>query len=413
MQNWGTYASLYKIVWRGMGGGMWPCWRSGFRVPTPAKTPLRISRLIQSATDGPLYALQDVPSKGKGLIATRNILKGTRILSEQALITLPAPDVGEETAWLRSLCQQVEALSSDQRRAFLSMHNTDTFMNATERYHGIFRLNSLPMDVVREAIVTIKKEATVTIGSGIFLDASRINHACDNNSQPMWNERIQRHTVHALRDIRAGEEITITYIPPFKNYQARQRELQERFKFTCSCGLCSLPEEQREVNDRRAERCEDAYQRSTQLKHQFHLHAKSGCMLLGIAPLNIAASIFYYAFDMLACYGEQVQLFEELGLEDINLAILLTRAATHCITFGDLARGRILAQRAASVSKTAMGGDSELAIECADLARCPSEHPLYGVSMTLKTTVEEEPQGLSPEDFEDWLWRRSDRPPSN
>jgi SET domain-containing protein len=45
--------------------------------------------------------------------------------------------------------------------------------------------------------------------AGIFLDACRINHACDNNAQKSWNENIKRHTIHALRDIEKDEEITI------------------------------------------------------------------------------------------------------------------------------------------------------------------------------------------------------------
>jgi hypothetical protein len=33
-----------------------------------------------------MYALQDVPGKGKGLVAIEKISKGTRILSEEAVV---------------------------------------------------------------------------------------------------------------------------------------------------------------------------------------------------------------------------------------------------------------------------------------------------------------------------------------
>lgn len=36
-----------------------------------------------------MYALQDVPGKGKGLVAIEKIPKGTRILSEEPIITIP------------------------------------------------------------------------------------------------------------------------------------------------------------------------------------------------------------------------------------------------------------------------------------------------------------------------------------
>jgi hypothetical protein len=71
-----------------------------------------------------------------------------------------------------------------------------------------------------------------------------------------------------------------------------------------------------------------------------------------------------------------------------------------------LARGRIFAERAASVWKMTLGSDSTEAIKHEALAQDPSKYELYGVSMRWKTKVDEVPQGLEPSDFEDWLWRR-------
>ncbi len=71
-----------------------------------------------------------------------------------------------------------------------------------------------------------------------------------------------------------------------------------------------------------------------------------------------------------------------------------------------MARGRIFAERAASVWKTTLGGDSTPAIKHGALAQDPSKYELFGVSTKWKTKVDEAPQGLEPSDFEDWLWRR-------
>jgi SET domain-containing protein len=189
---------------------------------------------MQSTTGNSIYALQDVPGKGKGLVAREKISKGTRILSKEAVVTV-SESVGSKR--LRtSICKQVEALSENQQRDFLSMHNIHPYRNAAEQYLGIFRTNSLPAEAVGDK-------------GAIFLEACRINHACDNNAQKNWNEKIKRHTVHALRDINKGEEITITYLGPLKNRKARQKALQERFGFTCLCRLCSLPPEQSQESD--------------------------------------------------------------------------------------------------------------------------------------------------------------------
>jgi hypothetical protein len=183
-----------------------------------------------------MYALQEVPGKGRGLVATRKIFKGTRILSEEAIIRVPEAVLDSQTL-PASIHKQVDALTPDQRRAFLSLHNIYAD-DAASRYLGIIRTNALPFgDDVEEG--------------GIFLDACRINHACDNNAQKSWNENIKRHTVHALRDIEKGEEITIYYLRVLNSRKARQDALQRKFAFTCSCRLCSLPPDQSQESDRR------------------------------------------------------------------------------------------------------------------------------------------------------------------
>jgi hypothetical protein len=122
-----------------------------------------------TVTSNPMYALQDVPGKGKGLVAIKKITKGTRILSEEPAITVAYDE--PDTEQLRtSICQQVDALSEDKRQAFLSMHNIHPYSNAAEQYLGIIRTIALPIE-------------TDGIGGGIFLEACRINHACDNNAQ--------------------------------------------------------------------------------------------------------------------------------------------------------------------------------------------------------------------------------------
>ena len=325
---------------------------------------------VQSTTGNSMYALQDVPGKGKGLVAIEKISKGTRILSEEAVVTV-SESVGSER--LRtSICKQVEALSENQRRDFLSMHNIHPYRNAAEQYLGIFRTNSLPAEAVGDK-------------GAIFLEACRINHACDNNAQKNWNEKIKRHTVHALRDINKGEEITITYLAPLKNRKARQKALQERFDFTCLCHLCSLPLEQSQESDRRLE----------EIHRLDGVIDKLGTEGILVSPLRT-----------LRYFDQQVRLYNEQGREDVGFAQAFVNAAQLVIANSDLARGRIFAERAASVWKTTLGGDSTPAIKHGALAQDPSKYELFGVSTKWKTKVDEAPQGLEPRDFEDWLWRR-------
>ncbi|TVY37547.1 SET domain-containing protein, partial [Lachnellula occidentalis] len=272
---------------------------------------------VQSTTGNSKYALQDMPGKGKGLVAIENISKGTRILSEEAVVT---------------------------RLDFLSMHNIHPYRNAAEQYLGIFRTNSLPAEAVDEK-------------GAISQEACRINHACDNNAQKNWNEKSKRHTVHALRDINEGEEITITYIVPLKNRTARQKALQEKFGFTCLCRLCFLPLKQSQESDRRFE----------------EIHRLDG------------------AIDQLGTEGilvsplRTLRYFDPTGREDVGFAQALVNAAQLVIANSDLARGRIFSERAASVWKTTLGSDSTQAIKHGALAQNPSKYELFGISMKWKT----------------------------
>ncbi|KAI0528336.1 heterokaryon incompatibility protein-domain-containing protein [Xylaria digitata] len=318
-----------------------------------------------------MCALQDVPGKGKGLVAIEKISKGTRILSEEPIITIARNGMNSERLQI-SIYQQVASLSEHQQRAFLSMHNIHPYEDAAGRYLGIFKTNSLPAEAVGDK-------------GAIFLEACRINHACDNNAQKNWNEKIKRHTVHALRDIDKGEEITITYLGPLKNRKARQKALQERFGFTCLCRLCSLPPEQSQESDRRLE----------------EIHRLDGVIdQLGIEGVLVSP------LQTLRYFDQQVHLYLDQGREDVGSAQAFVNAAQLAIANSDLARGRIFAERAASVWKTTVGGDDTQAIKHGALAQDPSKYELYGVSMKWKTKVDEVPQGLEPSDFEDWLWRR-------
>ncbi|KAG6299776.1 hypothetical protein E4U45_004317 [Claviceps purpurea] len=228
------------------------------------------------------YALEDVPNKGKGLIATRNIPRGTRILSEEALFTIPnVTDVKEA---FRLICQQVAALSNEKRQGFLSMHNIYPFNDTEER-------------------------------------------------------------------------------------------------------LCSLPKEHSQERDRKI----DQIVRLGELC--FSKFKTSPSKVLGYADA-------------------QTRLYNELYEEDCGHPDSYLYAVEIAISQGDLARGRIFAQRVVRSFVTILGSDNPETMEYADMAKNPANYSkkLYGSSMRGKTSVDEIPQGLGPDDFENWLWRREPAP---
>jgi hypothetical protein len=315
------------------------------------------------------YTFQDVPGKGKGLIASVNIPRGTRILEERPIITEPEQPQSDE--WLkRHLSQQVNDLDEHQRQSLLSLYNLYPYNDEAEQVFGIFRTNGLPID------------ANGTVG-GVFLEACRINHSCDNNAQKHWNNRIERHTVHAVRTIPKGEEITIYYLGRDSSRDVRRQKLQDKFGFVCSCRLCSLSTADSQKSDQRLKRID-------QLDDLVGRECGS---------MNFSQQTLRYV-------DERVQLYDSWGPGNSGLPRAYFDAAQIATANGDLARGRIFAERAVAGWRTAHGGDSDEVIQYTPLARNPAKFPLCGISKNWSTPLGEVPPQFDSNDFEDWLWRR-------
>ena len=84
---------------------------------------------------------------------------------------------------------------------------------------------------------------------GLYLSpqAALLNHSCDHNAVVtyVWEDDDGAGPpallVLPLRDLEAGEEITVSYIDTTHPSYARQRELRDRYFFDCKCSKCLIP----------------------------------------------------------------------------------------------------------------------------------------------------------------------------
>ena len=99
---------------------------------------------------------------------------------------------------------------------------------------GIYQANSL---TIREQDKLKGRE----LGTGVFPLTSRINHSCSPNS--LWSfTGGGQCEVRCVRPVRAGEEITASYLPsPLLSRADRQRHLAARYNFSCTCQVCAAP----------------------------------------------------------------------------------------------------------------------------------------------------------------------------
>jgi len=159
-----------------------------------------------------MYQLQQIPGEGRGLIARRNMTRGQRILAESPLFTFPNI---EDTMPIKQIIgPKVQALNGEQRRTFFGLFNNFRYFGTTGSI-GIIKTNALRVDHETDAV---------------FPTFSLTNHSCLSNASYSWDGNIMKGTLHAIRDISAGDEIKIAYGDHRRGSAGR---------FVCLCPLCT------------------------------------------------------------------------------------------------------------------------------------------------------------------------------
>lgn len=208
-----------------------------------------------------MYEIKAAGAKGLGVFASSIIPRGTRILAERPLFTIP-----KDNSIHRNIYYAIRLLSPEARTQFLQLSSHGgTRLSLVRWAQAAFHttksaLSSLatlkPTDRRRigtEAHRWTLSENVKTLniflannfdlgdsqGRAIFRNISRINHSCVPNAQGNFNEGLEKFTVHAVREIDKGEELTISYLPEHgATRQSRQERLEDVYGFKCDCPVC-------------------------------------------------------------------------------------------------------------------------------------------------------------------------------
>ena len=317
-------------------------------------------------SDRPLFQIHTVPGKGRGLVACSDIAKGTRILMEKPLFV--TPKVSPVGLMVSNIAVKLKSLSKDQQRQFFSLHNN---FPREHPLSGIVNTNALPCG------------SDSAIG-GIYPTICLINHSCLPNTCNTWNNNTGCETIHALRKINAGEEITIRY-DNGSLFEPRRTRLKSAFGIDCTCSPCTLPITERQTSDTR------------RLQIQ-HLDDAIGNSDRVISKPD-------------ECLADCRTLLQVLEAEYKDAALVLSARAYYdalqvCITHGDQARASVFAERGYQCRRIAEGEDSPATAKLKELKENPAGHRNFGVSSKWKTAKRLVPKGLDAGAFEEWLWKR-------
>ena len=199
-------------------------------------------------TDRPRHAwncvpvmVTEIPGKGRGLVAARDIKMGEQIFVDKPVIKI-CSDVDNLIKNMDQVKIQVNKLPSEAKILFNSLE-------CPEMERAFCCKNE-------ETVMTFQKFSKYLRrkkGKGdlgyfyLSLNLTLINHSCAPNiadlSLPPEDEcKIE---VRAIKDIAKGDEITMCYLSPMQFWsvgfdaQKRRDEIQDKFSFDCKCHVCS------------------------------------------------------------------------------------------------------------------------------------------------------------------------------
>ncbi|KAK5134264.1 hypothetical protein LTR08_006808 [Meristemomyces frigidus] len=181
-----------------------------------------------------VYEGRPSPGGGNGVFAKKDIKPGTTIMKDQMVMQITKSGPQHTDDEVRHAFNQ---LRPDQQAQFLALHEgSRTFKTRLLR---IYKANAFGHGNV----------------SHIYLDISRINHACVPNAELDLgpDDTSASVTVVAIRPILRDEEVLICYNPMFSSMTAQQRGnlLRAYYGFACSCTSCLLQGHRRMLSDAR------------------------------------------------------------------------------------------------------------------------------------------------------------------
>lgn len=186
----------------------------------------------------------------------------------------------------------------------------------TKTNYGIVKTNSFS---VEWDPLGDKNKDSRQIRLALFPTIARLNHSCHPNCNHYWSGG--SFTVRAVKAIKRGQELTISYMSPlqradFHERQSRRKILQTEFGFECSCELCECEEDDQE-NDAMRKRLLDIEQKWSGLgRDPIKALDLAKEQLLLAAKLDLQPGLL--AYIELHCV-EAASLVLSMGLDDVDM----------------------------------------------------------------------------------------------
>ena len=314
----------------------------------------------------PGMELRPIPHKGLGLVATRAFAPGERLIAEAPLVLWEsARGADGEHRW-SVLEELVETLPAASRRAFDGLMDKHAPDDQFKTARGIWNTNAFRTeDVLGDGKAA---QCDGVERSAVFTVCSRLNHACRPCAHVAWSARLGQQTVHAVRPIAAGDEVTIAYVAGAEagGRASRQAHLQAKYHFGCVCDVCELRDMAQQTSDERFERLACIHK-----------------TLSSVPPSELEATV-----------EESVALLNAEGLPLVWAKAGMLLVLVQLKQAARLGRAAHWARRGAAAASFALGDDSATFLKFASLAQ------LFG--QAAGDAQDDAP--ATPDDADRWAW---------
>ncbi|ROV91562.1 hypothetical protein VPNG_09746 [Cytospora leucostoma] len=237
-------------------------------MPAQASATPSNRRANQTSHSASLVRVRPAGAMGKGLFAAQDIARGTRVIDETPLFVVydqPRHGDSSEEAFeqdVSAFCETTHDLPAEKLHKLDQLYydaSYDTVDNKDRvldwyRAQGVTDEKGLKLNgrKLSQAVMTMAKRYTIfkdncaRVGedetgedSGLFVLYSRINHSCSPNAHAHYNGTTERLTVHATRDIKAGEQVFVQYFDNACLPRDQRQNQAKGFGFVCACPACN------------------------------------------------------------------------------------------------------------------------------------------------------------------------------
>jgi len=214
----------------------------------------------------------EIPGKGRGLVAARDLKMGDLIFKDKPAIKVPMDDSDVRLpgglTFMKSLKDQIENLPTEAKSQFYKLTPPDESNMDPNLASRMFR-NLLSESDAKLFKLFIENSVNINLAQTqwavLYLNLALVNHSCAPNAtdgelilgKGVADDEVPSRELRAIKDISKGEEINKFYfceryqLGSNSSIRKRKIEIKKFLLFDCQCPLCigKVPDQEKTMRE--------------------------------------------------------------------------------------------------------------------------------------------------------------------